>query len=91
MSAFAHGAAGLDLKERGAQVPQSGQASEGIINYFCRLFPPAYLCQVVGILSEVARKEIKGWLVAFPLKPGTMLDSGSPASALDTHPDEALG
>jgi hypothetical protein len=54
--------------------PSWDRLPRGIIDHFCHLFPPAYLSQVVGVRSEAARKEIVGWLVAYPLTPKTMLE-----------------
>jgi fatty aldehyde-generating acyl-ACP reductase len=47
--------------------------SEGQINFFSRFFPPVYLSEVTGIRSVSTGKEIKGWLLACPFTPPTMM------------------
>lgn len=47
--------------------------SEGQINFFSRFFPPVYLSEVTGIRSAATGKEIKGWLLACPFTPPTMM------------------
>jgi predicted amino acid dehydrogenase len=54
--------------------PTLGRLPRGIIDTFCHFFPPVYLCPVVGVRREAARKVIEGWLVACPLTPKTMLE-----------------
>jgi len=47
--------------------------TEGQINFFSRFFPPVYLSEVTGIRSEATGREIKGWLIACPFTPATMM------------------
>ncbi|MEQ8672187.1 MAG: hypothetical protein RLP44_21285 [Aggregatilineales bacterium] len=47
--------------------------SEGQINYFSRYFPPVYLSEITGIRSEETGRELKGWFIACPLTPPTMM------------------
>lgn len=47
--------------------------SEGQINFFSRFFPPVYLSEVNGCVSASTGKEIKGWLIACPFTPPTMM------------------
>ncbi len=47
--------------------------SEGQINFFSRFFPPVYLSEVTGIRSVATGKELRGWLIACPFTPPTML------------------
>lgn len=47
--------------------------SEGQINFFSRFFPPVYLSEVGGIRSIDTGKELRGWLIACPFTPPTMM------------------
>lgn len=47
--------------------------SEGQINFFSRFFPPVYLSEVTGIRSQATGREVRGWLIACPFTPPTML------------------
>jgi predicted amino acid dehydrogenase len=47
--------------------------TEGQINYFSRFFPPVYLSEVEGIVSEATGRELRGWLIACPFTPPTMM------------------
>ncbi len=47
--------------------------TEGQINFFSRYFPPVYLSEVTGIVSQATGRELKGWLIACPFTPPTML------------------
>jgi predicted amino acid dehydrogenase len=47
--------------------------TEGQINYFSRFFPPVYISEINGVRSEATGKEIKGWFIACPFTPKTML------------------
>jgi len=46
----------------------------GIINYFCRFFPPLNISRITGVRSATTGKEIEGWFVACPLTPAAMLN-----------------
>ncbi|MEO0562152.1 MAG: shikimate dehydrogenase [Chloroflexota bacterium] len=46
--------------------------SERQINYFSRYFPPLYISEVTGIRSITGR-ELRGWLLAVPYTPPTMM------------------
>ena len=48
--------------------------TEGQINFFSTFFPPVYLSQIDGIVSQATGKEIKGWFVACPFTPRRMLE-----------------
>ncbi|PKN94618.1 MAG: shikimate dehydrogenase [Chloroflexi bacterium HGW-Chloroflexi-6] len=48
--------------------------SESQINFFSTFFPPVYLSQIDGIVSQATGKEIKGWFVACPFTPRRMLE-----------------
>lgn len=47
--------------------------SEGQINYFSRYFPPVYLSEIEGIRSIDNGRELKGWFIACPFTPPTMM------------------
>jgi fatty aldehyde-generating acyl-ACP reductase len=69
--------------------------TEGQINFFSRFFPPVYLSEVTGIRSAATGRELRGWLIACPFTPPTMM-SVSPETAYRKivacgHMAEALG
>jgi len=47
--------------------------TEGQINFFSRYFPPVYLSEVKGIVSASTGRELRGWLIACPFTPPTMM------------------
>ncbi len=47
--------------------------TEPQINFFSRFFPPVYLSEVNGIISQSTGRELKGWLIACPFTPPTMM------------------
>jgi predicted amino acid dehydrogenase len=47
--------------------------SEAQINYFSRFFPPVYLSEVQGVISQATGRELRGWLIACPFTPPTMM------------------
>ncbi|MFN8527810.1 MAG: shikimate dehydrogenase [Anaerolineae bacterium] len=47
--------------------------SEGQINFFSRFFPPVYLSEITGIQSVATGREAKGWFIACPFTPPTMM------------------
>ncbi|MCU0496849.1 MAG: shikimate dehydrogenase [Anaerolineae bacterium] len=47
--------------------------TERQINFFSRFFPPVYLSEITGIRSESTGNEIKGWFIACPFTPPTMM------------------
>jgi fatty aldehyde-generating acyl-ACP reductase len=47
--------------------------TENQINFFSRFFPPVYLSEITGIRSTSTGREIKGWFIACPFTPPTML------------------
>ena len=47
--------------------------TEPQINFFSRFFPPVYLSEVTGIRSAATGRELKGWLIACPFTPPTMM------------------
>jgi fatty aldehyde-generating acyl-ACP reductase len=44
-----------------------------VINYASRFFPPLYLSEITGVRSVDTGREIKGWLLACPFTPPTMM------------------
>lgn len=48
--------------------------TEKQINFFSTFFPPVYISEIEGIVSEATGKEIKGWFVACPYTPQRMLE-----------------
>lgn len=47
--------------------------TEGQINFFSRFFPPVYISEITGVRSVVTGKEVRGWFIACPFTPKTML------------------
>jgi fatty aldehyde-generating acyl-ACP reductase len=47
--------------------------TEGQINFFSRFFPPVYLAEVTGVRSIATGRELRGWLIACPFTPPTMM------------------
>jgi fatty aldehyde-generating acyl-ACP reductase len=47
--------------------------TESQINFFSRFFPPVYLSEIEGIRSEATGRELRGWLIACPFTPPTMM------------------
>ncbi len=47
--------------------------SERQIEFFAQFFPPVYLSEVEGVVSQATGKSIRGWLLACPLTPRQML------------------
>ncbi|MBK9124891.1 MAG: shikimate dehydrogenase [Chloroflexi bacterium] len=47
--------------------------TERQINFFSRFFPPVYLSEMRGIVSADTGKAVRGWLIAAPYTPPTML------------------
>lgn len=46
---------------------------EPVINYASRYFPPLYISEVNGIVSQESGVEARGWLLACPFTPPTMM------------------
>ena len=47
--------------------------SEGQINFFSRFFPPVYISEIAGVRSVATGQEARGWFIACPFTPKTML------------------
>lgn len=47
--------------------------TEGQINFFSRFFPPVYISEITGVRSVATGKEARGWFIACPFTPKTML------------------
>lgn len=47
--------------------------TENQINFFSRFFPPVYLSEINGIRSAETGRELKGWFIACPFTPPTMM------------------
>ncbi|HEX3050063.1 MAG TPA: hypothetical protein VHP83_05355 [Aggregatilineaceae bacterium] len=47
--------------------------TEGQVNYLSQFFPPVYISEITGVQSAATGKEIKGWFIACPFTPKTML------------------
>ncbi len=60
-------------KDAARKVPIAKYLSEGQINYLSRYFPPLYISEVSGIRSAATGRELRGWLLAVPFTPPTML------------------
>lgn len=64
----------IDIKRDVARkYPIFQYASEGLINWLSRYFPPVYLSQVQGAQSQATGDELTGWLLACPLTPVRMM------------------
>ncbi len=48
--------------------------SERQIDFFSTFFPPVYISEITGVVSQATGKEIKGWFVACPLTPRRMME-----------------
>ncbi len=48
--------------------------TERQIDFFSTFFPPVYISEVEGIVSQATGKQIKGWLLACPYTPRRMLE-----------------
>lgn len=46
---------------------------EPVINYASRFFPPLYISEITGVRSVETGKEVRGWFLACPFTPPTML------------------
>jgi fatty aldehyde-generating acyl-ACP reductase len=44
-------------------------ATDWMVDHIAPLFPPVYLSEIQGIVSQSTGKRIKGWLIACPLTP----------------------
>ena len=60
-------------KDAARKVPIARYLTESQINFLSRFFPPLYLSEVTGIRSESTGRELRGWLLAVPYTPPTML------------------
>ena len=60
-------------KDAARKVPIAKYLTEGQINYLSRFFPPLYISEVTGIVSQYNGRELRGWLLAVPFTPPTML------------------
>ena len=47
--------------------------TEGQINFFSRYFPPVYISEISGVRSIKTGRSLKGWFIACPYTPKTML------------------
>lgn len=47
--------------------------TEGQINFFSRFFPPVYISEITGVVSEETGQALTGWFIACPFTPKTML------------------
>ncbi len=48
--------------------------TERQIDFFSTFFPPVYISEITGIVSQASGKEIKGWFIACPYTPRRMLE-----------------
>src|SRR5512138_242215 len=60
-------------KDAARKVPIAKFLTEGQINFLSRFFPPLYISEVTGIQSQFNGRELRGWLLACPFTPPTML------------------
>jgi fatty aldehyde-generating acyl-ACP reductase len=48
--------------------------SESQIDFFSTFFPPVYISEIEGVVSQATGKQVKGWFIACPLTPRRMLE-----------------
>jgi predicted amino acid dehydrogenase len=48
--------------------------SERQIDFFSTFFPPIYISEIDGIISQATGKQVKGWFIACPYTPRRMLE-----------------
>ncbi len=48
--------------------------NERQIDFFSTFFPPVYISEINGIMSQATGKEIKGWFIACPYTPRRMME-----------------
>lgn len=48
--------------------------NERQIDFFSTFFPPIYISEIEGIVSQATGKEVKGWFVACPYTPRRMME-----------------
>ena len=48
--------------------------NERQIDFFSTFFPPVYISEIEGIISQATGKEIKGWFIACPYTPRRMME-----------------
>lgn len=48
--------------------------TERQIDFFSTFFPPVYISEITGIVSQASGKEIKGWFLACPYTPRRMIE-----------------
>jgi fatty aldehyde-generating acyl-ACP reductase len=48
--------------------------TERQIDFFSTFFPPVYISEISGIVSQATGKEVKGWFIACPYTPRRMLE-----------------
>ncbi|MBC8170562.1 MAG: shikimate dehydrogenase [Anaerolineae bacterium] len=61
-------------KDVARKFPLAGKIlTEKQINFFSRFFPPVYLSEITGIRSAATGRELKGWFIACPFTPPTMM------------------
>ncbi len=60
-------------KDAARKVPVARYLTEGQINFLSRFFPPLYISEVTGIQSKANGRTLRGWLLACPFTPPTML------------------
>lgn len=47
--------------------------TEGQINFFSQFFPPVYISEIHGVVSQDTGTEASGWFIACPFTPPTMM------------------
>ncbi len=48
--------------------------TENQISFISTFFPPVYISEIEGVVSQSTGKQIKGWFIACPLTPARMLE-----------------
>ncbi len=48
--------------------------SERQIDFFSTFFPPVYISEIEGIISQATGKQLKGWFIACPYTPRRMIE-----------------
>lgn len=48
--------------------------TERQIDFFSTFFPPVYISEITGVISQATGKEIRGWFIACPYTPRRMME-----------------
>ncbi len=60
-------------KDAARKFPIANLLTDAQINTLSRFFPPLYISEITGVRSVATGNEVKGWFIAVPFTPPTML------------------